>query len=134
MYKLFLSLLISSGISFAGMSNGIALTVNEDPITLYDIEKTMATNKISRNEAVGLLIDKTLYQQAIKENNIVADVFDVNDYIEKVASSNGMDLYSFKAVVKQKYGNYEDFEKEATEAVTRQKLVQKIVNICFIRR
>lgn len=127
MYKLFLSLLISSGISFAGMSNGIALTVNEDPITLYDIEKTMSTNKISRNEAVGLLIDKTLYQQAIKENNIVADVFDVNDYIEKVASSNGMDLYSFKAVVKQKYGNYEDFEKEATEAVTRQKLVQKIV-------
>ena len=127
MYKLFLSLLISSGISFAGMSNGIALTVNEDPITLYDIEKTMATNKISRNEAVGLLIDKTLYQQAIKENNIVADVFDVNDYIEKVASSNGMDLYSFKAVVKQKYGNYEDFEKDATEAVTRQKLFQKIV-------
>ena len=38
-------------------------------------------------------IDKTLYEQAIKENNIVADIFDVNDYIEKLASSNGMDLY-----------------------------------------
>ena len=36
-----------------------------------------------------------------------------------------MDLYSFKTVVKQKYGNYEDFEKEAKDAVTRQKLVQK---------
>ena len=127
MYKLFLTLLISSGISFAGMTNGIALTVNEDPITIYDIEKTMSVNNISKNEAVGFLIDKTLYEQAIKENNIVADIFDVNDYIEKLANSNGMDLYSFKTVVKQKYGNYEDFEKEAKDAVTRQKLVQKIV-------
>lgn len=127
MYKLFLTLLISSGISFAGMTNGIALTVNEDPITIYDIEKTMSANNISKNEAVGFLIDKTLYEQAIKENNIVADIFDVNDYIEKLANSNGMDLYSFKTVVKQKYGNYEDFEKEAKDAVTRQKLVQKIV-------
>ena len=127
MYKLFLTLLISSGISFAGMTNGIALTVNEDPITIYDIEKTMSANNISKNEAVGFLIDKTLYEQAIKENNIVADIFDVNDYIEKLANSNGMDLYSFKTVVKQKYGNYEDFEKEAKDAVTRHKLVQKIV-------
>ena len=127
MYKLFLTLLISSGISFAGMTNGIALTVNEDPITIYDIEKTMSANNISKNEAVGFLIDKTLYEQAIKENNIVADIFDVNDYIEKLASSNGMDLYSFKSVVKQKYGNYELFENEAKDAVIRQKLIQKIV-------
>ena len=127
MYKLFLTLLVSSGISFAGMANGIALTVNDEPITLYDIDKTMSINKISKNEAVGLLIDKTLYEQAVKENNISADIFDVNNYIEKLANSNGMDLYSFKTVVKQKYGNYEDFENEAKDAVTRQKLVQKIV-------
>ena len=40
MYKLFLSLVISSGISFASMINGIAITVNDEPITIYDIEKT----------------------------------------------------------------------------------------------
>ena len=99
MYKLFLTLLVSSGISFAGMVNGVALTVNDEPITLYDIDKTMSTNKISKNEAVGLLIDKTLYEQAVKENNISADIFDVNNYIEKLANANGMDLYSFKAIV-----------------------------------
>ena len=127
MYKLFLALLISSGISFGNMVNGIALTVNDDPITLYDIDKTMSENKIGKNEAVGLLIDKILYEQAVKENNISADIFDINDYIEKLANANGMDLYSFKSVVKQKYGNYELFENEAKEAVIRQKLIQKIV-------
>ena len=127
MYKLFLALLISSGISFGNMVNGIALTVNDDPITLYDIDKTMSENRIGKNEAVGLLIDKILYEQAVRENNISADIFDINDYIEKLANANGMDLYSFKSVVKQKYGNYELFENEAKEAVIRQKLIQRII-------
>ena len=127
MYKLFLTLLVSSGISFAGIVNGVALTVNDQPITIYDIDKTVSINKISKNEAVGLLIDKALYEQAVSQNNITADVFDVNEYIEKLAKANGMDLYSFKAIVKQKYGNYSDFEEEAKDAVIRQKLIQKIV-------
>lgn len=127
MYKLFLALLVSSGILFADAENGLALTVNDEPITIYDINKTMVENKLSKNEAVGLLVDKALYEQAVKENNISADIFDINDYIEKLAKANGMDLYSFKSVVKQKYGNYELFENEAKDAVIRQKLIQKIV-------
>ncbi|MDD3056448.1 MAG: peptidyl-prolyl cis-trans isomerase [Aliarcobacter sp.] len=127
MYKLFLTLLVSSGISFAGIVNGVALTVNDQPITIYDIDKTVSINKISKNEAVGLLIDKILYEQAVSQNNITADVFDVNEYIERLAKANGMDLYSFKAMVKQRYPNYADFEEEAKDAVIRQKLIQKIV-------
>ena len=96
MYKLFLSLLVSSGISFAAMVNGIAIIVNDEPITLYDIDKTMSVNNISKNEAVSYLIDKILYDQLVQENNITADVFDINDYTEKLASSNGMDVYTFK--------------------------------------
>ena len=127
MYKLFLSLVISSGISFASMINGIAIIVNDMPITIYDIERTMSVNKVSKNEAVSFLVDKALYDQLVQENNIIADIFDINDYIEKLASSNGMDLYSFKSVIKQKYPDYEVFENEAKNAVIRQKLVQKIV-------
>ena len=88
MYKLFLALLVSSGILFADTENGLALTVNDEPITIYDINKTMSENRIGKNEAVGLLIDKALYEQAVKENNITADIFDVNDYIEKLANAD----------------------------------------------
>jgi len=127
MNKLFLSLLISSSLSFASVINGVALIVNEDPITLYDIDKTMQQNNIGKNEAVGLLIDKILYDQLVKENNITADIFDVNDYIEKLAASNGMDVYTFKNIIKQKYPDYSIFENEAKNVVIRQKLIQKIV-------
>lgn len=127
MNKLFLSLIISSSLSFAGMINGVALTVNEEPITLYDIEKTMQVNKVGKNEAVSYLIDKILYDQLVQENNITADVFDVNDYVEKLANANGMDVYAFKSIIKQKYPDYSVFENEAKNVVIRQKLVQKVV-------
>lgn len=127
MYKLFLSLIVGSSLTYAAMVNGIALTVNDEPITLYDIDRTMAVNKVGKNEAVSYLIDKILYDQVVQENNITADVFDVNDYIEKLANANGMDIYTFKSIVKQKYPDYSVFENEAKNAVIRQKLVQKIV-------
>ena len=127
MYKLFLSLIVGSSLTYAAMVNGIALTVNDEPITLYDIDRTMAVNKVAKNEAVSYLIDKILYDQVVQENNITADVFDVNDYIEKLANANGMDIYTFKSIVKQKYPDYSVFENEAKNAVIRQKLVQKIV-------
>jgi len=127
MNKLFLSLLLSTSLSFAAVVNGIAITVNDTPITLYDIEKTAQVNNINKNEAVSMLIDKALYEQLVKKHNITADVFDVNEYVEKLAATNNMDVYTFKSVIKQKYPNYAIFENEAKEAVLRQKLIQKIV-------
>ncbi|RBQ31669.1 peptidylprolyl isomerase [Aliarcobacter vitoriensis] len=127
MHKFLLSLVFSTGLIYASTINGIALTVNEEPITLYDIERTMVVNKIPKNEAVAYLIDKILYDQLVKENGITADIFEVNDYIEKLANSNGMDVFAFKGIVKQEYPDYEVFENESKNAVIRQKLISKIV-------
>ncbi|WP_198304249.1 peptidylprolyl isomerase [Arcobacter vandammei] len=126
MNKLLLSLFLGSSLLCAA-PNGIAILVNDEPITIYDIEKTMSVNKISKNEAVSYLIDKALYDQQVEKNNITADIFEINDHIEKLANANGMDIYTFKSIVKQEYPNYEVFENEAKNAVTRQKLIQQIV-------
>jgi len=127
MYKLFLILLISVNISFAGLINGIAITVNDDPITLYDIDQKMLTENMDKNEAVSSLIDNVLYDQLLQKYNINVDIFDINDYIEKLASSNNMDVFTFKSIVKQKYPDYSIFEKETKSIVTRQKLIKKLV-------
>ncbi|APW64363.1 peptidylprolyl isomerase [Poseidonibacter parvus] len=127
MYKLIIAFLLSSTLGFAGVVNAIALTVNDDPITLYDIDKTMLTKKVDKNQAVSLLVDKILYDQLIQKYNIQADIFDVNAYIEKLAASNNMDLFAFKSIVRQKYPDYSVFEDEAKTIVTRQKLIKKLV-------
>lgn len=127
MKKFLLTLLLGAGLSYASTLNGIALIVNEEPITVYDIEKTMQVNGISQEEAISYLIDKALFDDMVKEHGISADIFEINDYIEKLANSNGMDLYAFKAIVKQEYPNYEVFENESKNAVIRQKLIAKLV-------
>ncbi|MGM0520452.1 MAG: peptidylprolyl isomerase [Campylobacterota bacterium] len=127
MYKFLISLLLGSTLSFASVVNGIALTVNEEPITLYDIKKSMSKHGISKGEAVNKLVDEILYEQLVKQNNITADVLEVNSHIEKLAASKGMDVYSFKSIVRQQFASYEDFEKQAKDAVIREKLISKVV-------
>ena len=127
MYKLLLAFLFSSTLSFAGIVNGIALTVNDSPITLFDIDQTIVNQNVDKNQAVGLLVDKVLYEQLIEKHNINVDVFDVNEYIEKLAASNNMDLFAFKSIIRQKYPDYSKFEDEARQVVTRQKLIQTVI-------
>ena len=127
MYKLLFSILLTSTLSFAGIVNGLALIVNDTAITMYDIDKTMTENKIDENQAVELLVDKALYEELIKKYSIDADIFDVNDYIEKLAKSNNMDTYTFKSLLKQKYKNYTKFQNDIKKEIVKQKLLQKVV-------
>ncbi|WP_321469408.1 peptidyl-prolyl cis-trans isomerase [Halarcobacter sp.] len=127
MRKIILALFMAASVSFAELINGIALTVNDEPITLYDVEKVKVQFNIPREEAIAQLIDKALFTQLIKEHNITVDLFDVNNYLEKLAASNGMDLYQFKSVIKQKYKDYDAYEEQTKQLILKQKLTEKLV-------
>ncbi|MDX4058441.1 peptidyl-prolyl cis-trans isomerase [Aliarcobacter skirrowii] len=127
MKKILLIFSLFIGFTLANTINGIAVLVNEDPITIYDIKEDMKKRGVDENSSVSYLIDKTLFEQLVKQNNISADIFDINEQIEKLANSNGMDVYSFKSIIKQKYPDYNDFENEVKDSVIRQKLIKKLV-------
>ncbi len=127
MKKLFLGLAIASNLLFANVINSVALTVNDDPITFYDIKVLMDRQNISKDQAVTKLIDQLIFDQLVEKYNITADVLDIEDYINKLAAQNGMDVYTFKTLVSKKYPNYEVFEEETKAVIQKQKLVKKIV-------
>lgn len=127
MKKLLISMLIGASIANAGLVDAVALTVNNDAITLYDIEAKSVQTKGDKNAAVSILVDELLYQQELQKHNISVSLFDLNDYLEKVAASNGLDLYAFKAIIKQKYEDYSVFEEETKKRILQEKLVQKLV-------
>lgn len=127
MTKLLLVFLTLTTISFAQLVDAIALTVNDEPITLYDIEKRKAQANLPRDKAVAQLIDEVLFDQLVEKHNITADIFDVNNYIEKIAASNGMDLYTFKSLIRQKYRDYSAYEEQTRQQIIRQKLTSKLV-------
>ncbi len=127
MKKLFFTLLVTISISYANTINAIALIVNEVPITLYDIEKRKFEKNISKDKAVSQLVDEALFDELVNKYNITADVFDVNNYLEKIAASNGIDLYTFKSIIKQKYKDFSQYEEQTRQAIIKQKLTEQIV-------
>ena len=124
---LLLTFLLLTSSSYAATLDALALVVNDEPITLYDIEKRKVEKNITKEKAVGELVDEALYSQLITKHNITADIFDVNNYLEKIAASNGMDLYTFKSIIKQKYKDYDKYEEQTRDLILRQKLTNTLV-------
>lgn len=123
---IFLIMMIFS-YSYAGLVDAIAVVVNEKPITLYDIDELMIKSNKTKDEAVKTLIDEKLYEDELEKRKISVDIFDVNEYIEKLAAQNGMDVINFKSVVRQQYKDYDKFVEQTKKRLKHQKLVGSIV-------
>ncbi len=127
MKKILIAFMMTVGILSAGLVDGIALVVNDEPITLYDIDQKMLESNLSKKDAVSLLIDELLYEQELRKYNIEVDIFDVNNFIEKIAARNKMDLYQFKSIIKQKYKDFARYENKIKKDISRQKLISKVL-------
>jgi len=125
MKKIILSTLFAGATLYAGLVNGIAITVNEEAITLYDIDKEIETKNISKDQAVSQLIDTILYEQELEKNKIAVDMFDVDSYIEQLAIQNKMNVLDFKALVRQQQ-DYDLFKEKIEKQLIHQKLIAKV--------
>ena len=125
MKKYLVSLLLSLSVANAGLVNGVAVVVNDEPITLYDIDMKMETTGLNKNDAVKSLIDEVLYDQQIKKENINVDIFDVDEYISKLASQNRMSLLEFKSVIRQQQ-DYEKFVEDIKQRLIHERLIKKV--------
>ena len=69
MFKLLLPLLLFLGVH-AEMVDGVAVVVEDAPITLYDIQKEMRTTRVDKKTAIDILIRKKLEEQQIKKRGL----------------------------------------------------------------
>ena len=120
---LFFIVLVSS--INASLVDGIALIVNNKPITLYDIDQKMQQTNGSKQEVISAIIDNILYKQELKKYNINITILDIDNYIEKLAISNNMNLLDFKLLIRQKQ-DYDKFISQVKEQLTHQALIKKI--------
>lgn len=125
MKKFLASLAVFTSISYASLINGIAVTINDIPITLYDIDKEMTSKSLSKKEAVESLFDNILYDEEIKKRGITVDIFDINSYIDKLAAANNMNSLDFKALIRQQQ-DYDTFTEKVRQQLIHEKLVMKI--------
>jgi hypothetical protein len=128
MMKLLISLLLLSSLGFAKMVNGVAMTVDGEPITLYEIRDFAKTNKISINEAVTTLVQSKMEEKEIAETGIYATPQEIEMQLEKLANANNLSKETFLREFK-KQGEDEAYLRERVEKkVKRDKLYGKLLS------
>ena len=117
---------ICATLGFSGIITGVSIIINKEPITLYEVYKYSEQYKISKKESLDILVRQKLEESQIKKLGISADMFEVDKYIENLASKNGMSQYEFLNMLKEKDVKIEDYKKEIKDKIKRDKLYQSV--------
>jgi len=127
MTKTFALLALLFSLSYARMISGIAMTVDNEPITLLEIKTFQKLSKLSKEESINALIQKKLEAKAIKENGIFVSDHDVDEETEMFAKRNGIDLAGLKAGLQKQGVTMSRFKSDLREKLKRDKLYKKIL-------
>ena len=122
---LFLLLFLAS--SYAGVVDGIAVIVDNEPITLYEIDQAQRELGFSREQAVNFLIKRKVEDTLIKERNIGIDEYLVAERFKGMAEKNGLSLSKFKSAIIRKNGSIGGFYKGIRKQLQREKLYSMII-------
>ncbi len=110
----------------AKVIDGIAVIVNNEPITLYEIQKVMNTTGLSKRDAIALLIRQKLEEEQIKKLGIHVDEMEVEKALEDFAQKKGMDLFSLQEAIESRGGDWEKYKEGVKKQLLRKKLYQAL--------
>jgi parvulin-like peptidyl-prolyl isomerase len=126
MKKILFLCVLAFNFLYSSPISSIALKVNDEIITTYDIQSLMQEKNINQKQAVDLLVDQALYNQEIEKHNIRISEQEYTNYLHRLAQKNGITIDSLKSMMAQKYGSYEIFENQTKQKMIQEKLVGAI--------
>jgi parvulin-like peptidyl-prolyl isomerase len=127
MRKYLISLTLSMTTAFAGLVGGISMTVDSEPITLYEIQSYTMQNKVSVEEAVNRLIQKKIEEIEIRKLGIVASPYEVDKKMQEIAKQNGMTEDQFKKALVSEGHSEKKIRQDIEDKFKRDQLYKKIV-------
>lgn len=138
LYRTFFFLLFSifSSLAQAEIVDKVIATVNEEPITLYDLNRMVSNvnkemtktpqareRKIEQEElkrgALNHLIEETLLNQAIEKQGIKITEADVDAAIDTILKRNKITQDSLKKELSQKGTTLEDYRREIKDQLRK---------------
>lgn len=130
--KVFTFVTLSAALLFstlnAGTLDGVSIIINKEPITLYDVFKYSQRFNISKKEALDILVRQKLEDSEIKNQGISVDSFEVDQYIENLATSNNVSQYEFLNMIRSKNIDVAEYKEDLKSKIKRDKLYKKIVS------
>lgn len=118
MKKLLLTLLFAP-LLFAEPISGIAITMDDELITLYEIEKEMEISQTSLKQSVDALIRLKLEHIEAQQRNISVTNSEVLDELKKMAANNNITLPQLYEAMQS--------TKHLSESETKEKIKEKLL-------
>lgn len=106
---------------------GIAIKVNNDPITLYEIQSLSAKQHISKNKAQEILIAQRLKDQEIKRLNIIADDMRLEQEMQSIAAQNNLSYQQFIQALYQQGLTPESYKAKLKDQIQTRELMRNIL-------
>lgn len=125
-YFISFTLFITSG--FSAMIGGISMSVDNEPITIYEIKNFSKQNNISTQEAVNMLVQSKIEDIEIKKLGIVISPYDVEEKLKEIAKQNGMDYEAFKKALIAEGQSEQALKQDIENKLKRDQLYKKIVS------
>ena len=126
MLKIFLLSLLSLSL-YAEVVGGIAILVENEPVTLHEVAKAMRDNSIGADEAVKMLVRQKLEAVEAEKRGISVTPQELSDEVQKMARQNNMTVMEFYNAVQKSQGTSEAALKERIRAgMLNQKLYNAI--------
>ncbi len=122
---IFIAILIN--LVIAKPIDGIAIKVNGNIITMYEIEKIQHEKKISKKEAIDLIIVNKLKENEIKRLGIIIDDKRLNDEINNISSANNITREDLINALKAQGIDFQDYKKNLKEHLENRDLMQKVL-------
>jgi parvulin-like peptidyl-prolyl isomerase len=124
--RLALTISLCASVAISGIITGVSVIINDQPITLYEVYKYSGKYNISKKEALDILIRQKLEDAQIKKFRISADTFEVDQYIDNLATKSNLSQYEFLNALKAKNINIDDYRADVKTKIKRDKLYREI--------
>ncbi|EAK0822981.1 peptidyl-prolyl cis-trans isomerase [Campylobacter lari] len=128
MRKFLISCYFAANILYAQTLGGVAMVVENQPITLYDIEQTMKELKTNdRQKAIAFLVDDKIQQSEAKKLGIYVSTFELNEKLAQIAKSNKTDINGLQTKIEKDGLSFEVFKNKIKKDLERDKLYRSIM-------
>ncbi len=111
----------------AEMIGGIAMVVDNSPITLSEIKNFQQKNNISREDAVNALIQKRIEEAEVIKKGFQVTPQEIDNQISKIAQRNKMTLEGFRSALQKDGKDYNVFRSKLEEKIKKEKLYKQII-------
>lgn len=106
---------------------GVAIKVNGDPITLYEIKVMQKEKGFTQAQAIEFLIAQRLKTQEIERLKINIDDERLDREVENIATQNQMNMQQFLLALKQEGIEYDIYRDELKDQIETRELMRNVL-------